>query len=203
MDFLDSADTEFQNLTFKRLNHDKKIIEAREFYDCTFENCSFVEAAFRDCRFLGCKFKKCDLSLVSVHGSIFRDAHFENSQAIGINWTDASWPKRGFFNRLKFFECALNYSTFIGLTLKEIHIVECTARDVDFAEADLTQANCTDTDFSESRFWKTNLTEADFTGARNYAIHVGLNTLKKTKFSLPEAMSLLYSLDIILVDDDE
>jgi hypothetical protein len=44
------------------------------------------------------------------------------------------------------------------------------------------------------------LTQADFTGATNYAIAASLNTLKKTKFSLPEAMSLLYSLDIILTE---
>jgi fluoroquinolone resistance protein len=56
------------------------------------------------------------------------------------------------------------------------------------------------TDFSNSRFQHTNLTEADFTGATNYAIAASLNTLKKTKFSLPEAMSLLYSLDIILTE---
>lgn len=28
----------------------------------------------------------------------------------------------------------------------------------------------------------------------------GLNVLKKTRFSLPEAMSLLYSLDIVLTE---
>jgi len=44
------------------------------------------------------------------------------------------------------------------------------------------------------------LTEADFTGAKNYAIAASSNTLKKTKFSLPEAMGLLYSLDIVLTE---
>ena len=48
-----------------------------------------------------------------------------------------------------------------------------------------------------------NLTEADFTGAKNYAIAPGMNTLKKTKFSLPEAMSLLYNLDIKLTEYDD
>jgi fluoroquinolone resistance protein len=71
---------------------------------------------------------------------------------------------------------------------------------VDFAEADLTLANCTFTDFTNSRFQHTNLTQADFTGATNYTIAPNLNTLKKTKFSLPEAMALLYGLDIVLTE---
>jgi uncharacterized protein YjbI with pentapeptide repeats len=72
---------------------------------------------------------------------------------------------------------------------------------VNFAETDLTEADCTRTDFSEGRFLHTNLTEADFTGAAHYAIDATTNTLSKTKFSLPEAMSLLYSLDIVLGDE--
>jgi fluoroquinolone resistance protein len=99
-----------------------------------------------------------------------------------------------------FINCTLNYSTFTGLKLPKAQFTHCVARDVDFADADLSGANCTETDFSDSRFLHTNLTEADFTGATHYSIAVNLNTVKKAKFSLPEAMSLLYSLDIILVE---
>jgi hypothetical protein len=42
------------------------------------------------------------------------------------------------------------------------------------------------------------LTAADFNDARNYAIDVKQNRLKKTKFALPEAVSLLKGLDIVL-----
>lgn len=48
-------------------------------------------------------------------------------------------------------------------------------------------------------FSNTNLTEADLSAARNYHITPGQNVLKRAKFSLPEAMSLLYSLDIDLI----
>jgi fluoroquinolone resistance protein len=78
---------------------------------------------------------------------------------------------------------------------------KCIAREVSFEEADLTKADCRGTDFSGSRFNHTNLTEADFTGALNYAISPSDNTLKKTRFSLPEAMSLLHALDIVLIDE--
>jgi hypothetical protein len=37
---------------------------------------------------------------------------------------------------------------------------------------------------------------------RNYRIDPGQNILKQARFSLPEAMSLLHSMDIVLVDGD-
>jgi hypothetical protein len=42
------------------------------------------------------------------------------------------------------------------------------------------------------------LTKADFRKAFNYGIDFKFNNLKKAKFSLPEAIALLTSLDIIL-----
>jgi uncharacterized protein YjbI with pentapeptide repeats len=76
------------------------------------------------------------------------------------------------------------------------------AADVDFREVDLFQADFAGTDLSESLFSNTNLTEADLSRARNYRIDPGQNVLTQAKFSLPEAMSLLYSLDIVLTEDE-
>ena len=56
--------------------------------------------------------------------------------------------------------------------------------------------------FPEATYLNTNLSEANLSQARNYLIDPGLNELKKTKFSLPEAMSLLYNMDIILTDGE-
>jgi len=50
-------------------------------------------------------------------------------------------------------------------------------------------------------FGNTNLTEADLSRARNYHIDPGQNVLRQARFSLPEAKSLLYSMDIVLVED--
>jgi uncharacterized protein YjbI with pentapeptide repeats len=86
------------------------------------------------------------------------------------------------------------------LKLHSLQIADCVARHADFAEADLTKANFRGTDLTDARFLHTNLTEADFTGAFNYSINASLNTLKQTKFSLPEALSLLHNLDIVLVE---
>jgi uncharacterized protein YjbI with pentapeptide repeats len=119
---------------------------------------------------------------------------------IGINWTDTAWEKGVFLKPADFIHCALNHSSFLGLNLRKVGLTRCTAQDVDFAEANLTAADCSYTDFQDSRFLHTDLSEADFTGATNYAISPNQNTLKKTKFSLPEAMALLYGLDIVLTE---
>jgi len=75
-------------------------------------------------------------------------------------------------------------------------------QEVEFGEADLSRADLRRTDLIKAHFFHTDLTETDFRDARNYDINAVVNTLHKTRFTLPEAISLLHSLDIIL-DDEE
>jgi uncharacterized protein YjbI with pentapeptide repeats len=200
MEHLLNAERSHESTTFKALTLQGEEVSGVDFYDCVFEGCAFVEVTFKDCKFVDCLFNVCDLSLACVEDSAFTNVRFESSKVIGIDWTRAYWPRIGGRQTLGFADCALNFSTFIGLDLKGIEIRNCVARDVDFSEARLVRANLRGTDFSESRFLETDLTEADFTRATNYAVDAGRNRLKRTKFSLPEAISLLRSLDIILVD---
>ena len=74
----------------------------------------------------------------------------------------------------------------------------CSVINSNFEETDLSRADCMKSDFKNALFSRTNLTETNFIGAVNYAISSQANTLKKTRFSLPEAISLLYNLDIVL-----
>jgi uncharacterized protein YjbI with pentapeptide repeats len=192
---------EYDRQEFRDLALDGEEIRCREFIECVFSGCSFREASLRDCRFQGCVFRDCDLSLVRVRGCSLRTTRFEHSKVIGANWAEADWPRgKPLFPSVDFFDCAISYSTFIGLRLNRISIVRCAALDVDFTDADLTGADLRDTDLAESRFLNTNLTDADFTGATNYVISPTLNTLKRTKFSFPEAIALLRAMDIILTE---
>jgi fluoroquinolone resistance protein len=203
MDRAFAAQTEYTDRTFKRVEARGQTFEHREFYDCTFVDCAFAESVWQRCRLSNCTFRDCDLSLVKVPDSAFRDVQFERCKVIGVDWTAAAWgPKGGVLNAVRFSACVINYSTFIGLSLHKIAFAGCTAKDVDFAEADLTHADFRRADLTDSRFWQTNLTGADFTGATNYAINASINTLKGTRFSLPEAIALLHSLDIVLTDPD-
>lgn len=192
--------THYTDQVFKAIHLEQVQLVSSEFYDCAFNRCSFVETVFRNCRFVNCLFQQCDLSLVQVPNSAFSQTRFEDSKLIGVNWTQADWPATRFRDPIAFFRCVISHSTFIGLSLKEIQIKDCVAADVDFREADLFRAGFTGTDLSGTLFSSTNLTEADLSCARNYDIDPGQNVLKQAKFSLPEAMSLLHSMDIVLTE---
>jgi fluoroquinolone resistance protein len=194
------SSSEYVGQEIQGLVHQNADIRDIEFDECTFVDCSFRETIFSNCSFRDCIFRGSDLSLAQVKNCKFTSTRFEDSQLIGINWAEANWHKQGFLKTVDFSNCVLNYSSFFGLSLNEVKLVNCMAKEVDFAEADLSHAQCMKTDFLNSRFHNTNLAQADFTGAINYAIAASANVLKATKFSLPEAMSLLYSLDIILTE---
>jgi len=119
---------------------------------------------------------------------------------IGIDWTQANWSELALSAPIKFYQCIINDCSFFGLDISGIVIAECKAHDVDFREGDFSQANFTDSDFSNSLFLKTNLSRADFTDAVHYNIDVYLNEIKQAKFSRFEAVNLLSSLDVVLVD---
>src|SRR5690606_24429697 len=105
-----------------------------------------------------------------------------------------------FHCELKFYQCILNDSSFFGLELHEVVMEECKAHDVDFRDAKLNGASLTYTDFSSSLFGRTNLSDADLSEATNYSIDLLANNLTNATFSRYEALSLLESLGIKLVD---
>ena len=197
-----SSEKRFNDQEFKDLDLDATEIISSEFIDCEFINCSFVESVIKKCRFVNCDFKQCDLSLCKLNESISINTCFTKSKLIGVNWSQADWPTLDLGKPINMYKSALNHCTFIGLNLNGIHVLDCQAINVDFREADLSQADFSGSDLSDSLFIHTNLSEVDLSQARNYVIDPGLNQLKKAKFSLPEAMSLLYNMDIILTDGE-
>ncbi|APV44860.1 hypothetical protein Dform_01538 [Dehalogenimonas formicexedens] len=179
--------------SFTSLSLDGEAFEGIEFEECQFYKCSFVNCTFEGCKFLECKINECRFSADKVPHTRFIEVKFTTSQLIGIDWTKADA-----IEGLEFTDSKLNYSNFRLLKPPRIKMIRCEAKEADFTEADLTGAIFTGTDFENSRFFKTNLTGADFKGAKNYFIDARVNTLKKTKFSMPEALSLLNGLDVII-----
>lgn len=190
--------TQYQDQRFRNLDPAEPRLVGSEFYDCHFEACAFGERVLQNCRFVACTFEKCDLSLAQIPGTAFSATRFLDSRVIGVDWTQADWSGVSLGQPIGFERCALSHSTFIGLSLPGIQIKGCLAADVDFREADLSGADFSNSDLDQSLFANTNLSKADFRTARNYHIAPGQNVLKGARFTLPEAMSLLYNLDIDL-----
>jgi fluoroquinolone resistance protein len=190
MDFSRNA---YYQEKLSKLSLEKETIRAKDFEECEFDSCMFVNCRFEKCKFINCKFNECILSAINPVDSRFIDVTFTKSKVIGFDWTKAQKIQELVFNN-----CQINYSNFKLLKLPKVKITDCEAKEVDFIETDLSEGDFKNTDFEKTRFFKTNLTGANFKNAKNYYIDVKNNTLKRTRFSLPEAMVLLDSLDIII-----
>ena len=178
---------------FTGLSVTDETLNNRTFEECTFDTCSFINTKLARCRFLSCRFKDCTLSAVTPMDSRFIEVSFANCKVIGIDWT-----KTQQFQDIAFKNCQLNFSNFRLMKIPKIIMPDCEVKDSDFGEADLSSGDFKNTDFEKTRFFKTNLTGADFKGARNYFIDIKNNNIKKAKFSYPDVLTLLNSLDIII-----
>ncbi len=88
----------------------------------------------------------------------------------------------------------------MNLSLQHTIFKNCLLKEVDFSESDLHKAQFENCDLMGAVFRQTNLQGADFSSAKNYMIDPQFNRIKKAKFSLPEAASLLVGLGIELVE---
>lgn len=68
--------------------------------------------------------------------------------------------------------------------------------EVDFTEADLTQAIFDNCDLTDAIFINSNLEKADLSSAYNYSIDPEINKMKKAKFTWPGVVGLLDKYDI-------
>lgn len=191
---------EYWSKNFKNLDCSGIEIFSKEFDGCTFEKCDFSNSTFNKCNFVDCEFINCNLSIVKMEYSKFSDVCFRDSKLIGINWTKLAWPRLIFCSPIKFYKSILNDSSFYGLSLQDFVLEECKAHNVDFREGDFSNSNFTYSDLSGCFFGNTNLSCADFSEAIGYDIDIYQNTIKKAKFSRFEAVRLLESLEIDLVD---
>jgi fluoroquinolone resistance protein len=186
---------------FKRLDLKNVIIREATFCECRFLRCDFSEALLQSCRFMDCTFEDCTMKMINVEDTAFIRVKFSQCNLLGVDWTQASWSdwaaKTG---SLEFEHCNLQYAGFLGLNLRKMKLKNCTAHETMFAESNLSEADFEGTDFTGAVFLRTNLTGANFVGAKNYTLNVNDNKTKGARFSLPEAIRLLYYMDIELVD---
>lgn len=186
--------------SFKSLALQNLLCVGTEFEECSFVDCNFSSAVFERCNFINCSFSGCQLSLASLPYTRLFDVSFTECKLVGIDWSRATWSEYHKDFEISFRQSILNDSSFFGLTLQGLILDECKVQDVDFREGDFSHAVMTYSDFTHSVFMRTNLQSADFTEATQYSINVLENQLQGAKFSKFEAVYLLESLGIELVD---
>ncbi len=184
----------YADRTFTDLPFPGRTFRRQEFTGCTFERCRFAGCVFQECRFEACVFKDCDLGVIRVPNTALVDVRFEGCKMIGVDWTAVNAR----FLRIAFGKCVISDSTFARMDLHGIALAECVAHDCDFLGANLSGGVFRGTDFARSRFAQTDLSSADFCGATRYLIDPTMNRVKGATFSLPEAVSLLRGLGVVI-----
>lgn len=192
--------SEYFSKTFSNLDVAGASFSDIIFEGCSFHSCNFSDAKLYKCKFIDCEFSTSNLSNINISYSRFLDVSFHESKLVGVDWTKADWPRHNLSASIKFHDCIINDSSFFGLGFSELILEHCKAHDVDFRNGNFTKATFCYTDFTNCLFSKTNLREADFSEAENYDINIFNNDISGARFSRLEAVRLLDSLDIELVD---
>lgn len=195
-----ASNRDYFDQTFSKLDLSASCLEGTCFEECEFKHCNFTSARLTRCRFINCAFNNCNLSVTEIIASRFNDVSFNECKLSGIDWTRAHWPAFNLAPELQFTKSVLTNASFFGLTLRGLKMEECRLNEVDFRECDLSGAEIIRCDLAGSLFSNTNLQAADFTDSWDFQIDVLNNAVARAKFSRLEAVSLLASLGIELVD---
>ena len=167
--------------------------ESTEFIDCTFKDLDLSGVSFKNSKFIDCKFMNCNCSGTTFLNSTLRDTYFSESKLVGINWSIANTV-----TGLEVKDCQLDLSVFQDMDLSHSKFFESSLKEVDFSGSKLVKVQFNECDLSACVFTRSDLSQADLKSAFNYTIDPNYTKLKNAKFSLPEAISLLRSLEIII-----
>ncbi|PRB80189.1 pentapeptide repeat-containing protein [Pseudomonas sp. MYb185] len=195
-----ASNQQYFDQVFDRQHLSSADIRESVFEECEFSDCDFSASTLARCKFVDCTFKRCNLSLMTLSQSRFSTVEFIECKLVGVDWTKAQWPSFDLAPGLAFRSCILNDSSFFGLTLHSLQLQDCRLHDVDFREGNFSGSAMRDCEFSNSVFMRTDLSKVDFSGSTDFTIDVLTNKITKATFSRMEALSLLDSLGIELVD---
>ncbi|SHI15382.1 pentapeptide repeat-containing protein [Ferrimonas marina] len=190
----------YDDQTFRQVQASGQAWQGITFDQCQFIDCDFSEIQWHRCVFIDCQFLRCNLNLAQLGFSQFREVAFEHCRMLGLDWTRVNWPRLVPFAPIRFDQCLLSESSFAGLKLNGLQMVECKAHNVDFQQGHFVEADFQHSDFSGSIFHQSNLTLANFAEAQNYRINLYDNTLSGARFTRFDALGLLEDLDIELLD---
>lgn len=179
-------------MTYKNIDFAEKNIKDHEFENCTFEDCHFVKANLTAVAFMDCKFKNCDFVIPILVNTGIKSCDFYGCKFMGVDFSDCS----NFFFSPSFQDCMINACNFEGNKMSKTEFYYCKIRETTFINCDLSESRFDNSEFQRTDFQNCQLQKSDFTDALGYTINPFTNKLKGARFSLPEAQSFLYFLDI-------
>ena len=190
MAMLDQQYFEEESFCSSRSYHND-FFSSGEFIDCIFQGLDLSSYSFKNSKFINCMFEKTNLSNAQLLGASFRGVKFIDSKIIGNNFSECTN-----LSDINFERCLLDYCIFQELKIPASTFKECNLKEVDFSGSTLTSSMFEGSRLTSANFNGSNLTKCDFTNSVEYLIDPMFTKIKKAKFSMPEAMSLLTSFDI-------
>jgi fluoroquinolone resistance protein len=184
----------FENQQFDSIDFTQKPLALGEYEHCQFVNCNFSDVNLSHFRFAESVFEGCNLSLVKLGDTAFQDIKFTNCKLLGLRFDHCN----PFLLNMRFDNCLLNLSSFYKLKLTKTVWANCQLHEVDFTEADCSQAVFKQCDFAKSIFDHSILEKADLRSSFNYSIDPTKNRIKKAKFGVAGIAGLLDQLDIVI-----
>lgn len=174
-----------------------RTIEQCKFIDCTFENCLFENCKITGCVFVNCKFYNCNVISLTSKNSELKNASFQKCNLIGIHCWNELLPAGNYIRAVdKLESCCMKYNSFIEMPFRKFDFSGNIIQESVFEECNLQESNFKDCRLDATQFFKCDIRKADFRGAQGYAIDIPSNKMRQAKFSYPEVMSLLASLEI-------
>mgnify|MGYP003117681470 CR=1 FL=1 len=185
-----------QEQEFSKVDYTKIALPKGEYELCTFTSCDFSNSELSKIKFIECEFVGCNLSSVNIFGASFQEVKFMDCKMLGLRFDLCD----SFGLAIDFSNCQLDHSSYYRVKLTNSRFLNCTLKDIDLSEADLTKVLVDKCDLSGAIFDRTNLEKADFSSAFNYSIDPENNKIKAASFSLPAITGLLdkYQLKIAI-----
>lgn len=184
----------FEDHTFEHQDFTEQALAIGEYEHCNFLNCNFTNVDLSKYIFDHCQFDTCNLSTAKLHQTAFREVQFKDCKMLGLHFDNCN----PFLLSLSFHHCMLNLSSFYQLKLKGTIFKNCVLQEVDFSEADFSQAVFHECDLMNAIFDQSILEKTDFRTAYNYIIHPENNRIRKAKFSPSGIAGLLQHYDIVI-----
>ena len=166
--------------------------------ECVFEQCQFVDAVLDNLRLVDCVFTNCTVRNVEFRGCAVANVVFRDCDVVGLDWSEVRKYGVGRPLLAEMRGCTLKYNTFVRVKLPRADFSASRIFDCFFQECELREAVFAEADLRNTVFQGCDLRKADFREARSYAINIEDNRIAKAKFSLPEVVGLLGSLDIVI-----
>lgn len=185
---------EWENKTFIGLHMEDADLGGTTFNECAFVDCAFINCDFRNVALSNCEFKNSNLSNMPMTHAKMSEVLFIQCKLVGL---DFSACKKLLFS-IKLDACIVQMCNFSSLKMVGLSFGMTELNECDFYEANLAGTDFRGCNLQGSLFENCDLREADFRNAFNYLIDPNKNQVKKAKFSMPEALSLLAPLELVI-----